>query len=202
MYEFAMGDFIIIAVISYLLGSINSAILVSKLTLGYDIREKGSGNAGLTNAYRCMGAKRMLVVLLGDILKSVIGMSVGKMLIGPMGVLIAGAFTILGHNFPIYFHFKGGKGVLVGATMIAMFDWRIFAIVVVVFFATVGLTKWVSLGSILAAALFPVLTGIFYKDILLVVFTAAMALVVIIMHRKNIVRIIHGEENKFSLHRK
>lgn len=200
MYEFAVSDIIIVAVISYLLGSINSAILVSKLTMGFDIREQGSGNAGLTNSYRCMGGNRTLVVLVGDILKAVIATLIGRMMIGPIGVLIAGAFTIVGHIFPLYFQFRGGKGVLVGAAMIAMFDLRIFAMVLAVFIIAVAATRWVSLGSILAAALFPVLTGVFYGDAVLVVMTAAMALAVIVMHRKNIGRILRGEENKFSLH--
>ena len=197
-----MSDFLIVAVISYFLGSINSAILVSKLTMGYDIRDKGSGNAGLTNAYRCMGGKRTAWVLIGDVLKSVVSMYIGGQMLGSMGVLISGAFTILGHLFPIYFGFRGGKGVLVGGTMVAMFDWRIFIIVMAVFFITVLATKWISLGSILATATFPIMTAVFYQDWKLVVFTGVMACIVIFMHRKNIVRIIHGEENKFSLHHK
>ena len=193
-------NILILAAVGYQLGSINSAILVSKLTMGYDIRTKGSGNAGLTNAYRCMGTGRTLLVLVGDVAKAAIALYIGGMLMGPMGELIAGAFVILGHVFPLYFGFKGGKGVLVGATMVAMFDWRIVLILLAVFILLVGVTKWVSLGSVVGAAMFPFLTYFFYRDIPMFVMTAAMAAAVIYMHRSNIVRMLHGEENKFTLH--
>ncbi len=197
--EFVVNLFILAAA-GYLLGSINSAILVSKLTAGYDIRTKGSGNAGLTNAYRCMGAGRTLLVLAGDVAKAAVALYVGGVCMDSMGKLLAGAFVILGHVFPIYFGFRGGKGVLVGATMVAMFDWRIFLVLLAVFLVLVGVTKWVSLGSVTAAALFPVLTGLFYRDVPMFVLTAVMAAAVIYMHRSNIVRIMHGEENKFTFH--
>lgn len=193
-------NILILAVVGYLLGSINSAILVSKLTMGYDIRTKGSGNAGLTNAYRCMGAGRTLLVLIGDVAKAAAALCVGSYLMGSMGELIAGAFVIVGHVFPLYFGFKGGKGVLVGATMVALFDWRIFLILFAVFLVLVTVTRWVSLGSVTAAALFPFLTLAFYRDIPVFLMTAVMAAAVIYMHRSNIVRLLHGEENKFSLH--
>lgn len=110
-----LTHFAIIAVCAYLLGSLSFAIIVSKVTLGKDIRNYGSGNAGLTNAYRTMGAKKTLFVLLGDIAKGAAAVSVGWALGGPVGKLTAGIFVILGHMFPLYFGFKGGKGVLVGA---------------------------------------------------------------------------------------
>ena len=107
-----LTHFAIIAVCAYLLGSLSFAIIVSKVTLGKDIRNYGSGNAGLTNAYRTMGAKKTLFVLLGDIAKGAAAVSVGWALGGPVGKLTAGIFVILGHMFPLYFGFKGGKGVL------------------------------------------------------------------------------------------
>ena len=114
-----LTHFAIIAVCAYLFGSLSFAIIVSKVTLGKDIRNYGSGNAGLTNAYRTMGAKKTLFVLLGDIAKGAAAVSVGWALGGPVGKLTAGIFVILGHMFPLYFGFKGGKGVLVGAVMLA-----------------------------------------------------------------------------------
>ena len=105
-----LTHFAIIAVCAYLLGSLSFAIIVSKLTLGKDIRNYGSGNAGLTNAYRTMGAKKTLLVLLGDIAKGAAAVSIGMVLAGPVGKLTAGIFVILGHMFPLYFGFKGGKG--------------------------------------------------------------------------------------------
>lgn len=195
-------NFLMIAASSYLLGSFNSAIVICFLTLHKDIRSYGSGNAGLTNAYRTMGAGKTAAVLVGDILKTLIAVGIGGALCGPLGKLIAGIFVILGHVFPVYFGFRGGKGVLAGATMLAMFDWRIFLIACVFFFASVGITRWVSLGSILGAICFPVGTWIFYHDTVITIIAACMSAAVIFMHRSNIKRILNGTENKFSAHGK
>ena len=193
-----LTHFAIIAVCAYLLGSLSFAIIVSKLTLGKDIRNYGSGNAGLTNAYRTMGAKQTLLVLLGDIAKGAAAVSIGMVLAGPVGKLTAGIFVILGHMFPLYFGFKGGKGVLVGAVMLAFFDWRVFGIAFLLFVLAVALTKWISLGSILGAISFPITTWVIYRDPVLTAMALSMAAVVVFMHRSNIGRIIHGKENKFS----
>lgn len=195
-----LTHFAIIAVCAYLLGSLSFAIIVSKLTLGKDIRNYGSGNAGLTNAYRTMGAKKTLLVLLGDIAKGAAAVSIGMVLAGPVGKLTAGIFVILGHMFPLYFGFKGGKGVLVGAVMLAFFDWRVFGIAFVLFLLSVIVTKWISLGSILGAVSFPITTWVFYRDRdpVLTAMALGMAAVVVFMHRSNIGRIIRGKENKFS----
>ena len=193
-----LTHFAIIAVCAYLLGSLSFAIIVSKLTLGKDIRNYGSGNAGLTNAYRTMGAKKTLLVLLGDIAKGAAAVSIGMVLAGPVGKLTAGIFVILGHMFPLYFGFKGGKGVLVGAVMLAFFDWRVFGIAFVLFLLSVIVTKWISLGSILGAVSFPITTWVSYRDPVLTAMALGMAAVVVFMHRSNIGRIIRGKENKFS----
>ena len=193
-----LTHFAIIAVCAYLLGSLSFAIIVSKLTLGKDIRNYGSGNAGLTNAYRTMGAKKTLLVLLGDIAKGAAAVSIGMVLAGPVGKLTAGMFVILGHMFPLYFGFKGGKGVLVGAVMLVFFDWRVFGIAFLLFVLAVALTKWISLGSILGAISFPITTWVFYRDPVLTAMAFGMAAVVVFMHRSNIGRIIRGKENKFS----
>ena len=191
-------QFAIIAVCAYLLGSLSFAIIVSKVTLGKDIRNYGSGNAGLTNAYRTMGAGKTLFVLLGDIAKGAAAVSIGMILAGPVGKLVAGIFVILGHMFPVYFGFRGGKGVLVGAVMLLLFDWRIFLIACVLFFGAVFATRWISLGSILGAVSFPITTFFFYRDPVLTAMAFGMAVAVIFMHRPNIMRMLHGEENKFS----
>ena len=199
-----MGTILFLVAIGYLLGSFNSAIVVSKVFMGYDIRTKGSGNAGLTNSYRCMGTKPTVFVLLGDIAKAVIASVIGSMMMGSLGVLIAGCSAIIGHMCPLYFRFKGGKGILVGGTMIAVFDWRIFCIVMLFFFVLVGITKWVSLGSIVATSLVPFLTLFFYRNdpnlLPMAVILFVVASGVVYMHRGNIVRIAQGKENKFTLH--
>lgn len=197
-----VSHFFIIAASAYLLGSLSFAIIICKLTLGKDIRAYGSGNAGLTNAYRTMGAGKTVLVLFGDIAKAAAALAIGGLLAGMMGKLIAGIFVILGHVFPVYFGFRGGKGVLVGATMLVFLDWRIFLVALVLFVISVALTKWVSLGSILGAISFPVTMQIFYGDIRLTGIAALMAAAVVFMHRSNIKRILSGTENRFSFHSK
>ena len=194
--------FAIIALCAYLLGSLSFAIIVSKVTMGSDIRDYGSGNAGLTNAYRTMGAARTLFVLLGDIAKGAAAVSIGMLLAGPLGKLVSGIFVILGHMFPLYFGFRGGKGVLVGAVMLALFDWRIFLIAFALFFIAVAATRWISLGSILGAISFPITITIFYHDPVLSAMAFGMAAAVIFMHRSNITRMMHGQENRFSFRSK
>lgn len=197
-----VSHFFIIAASAYLLGSLSFAIIICKLTLGKDIRSYGSGNAGLTNAYRTMGAGKTLLVLFGDIAKAAAALAIGGVLAGMMGKRVAGIFVILGHVFPVYFGFRGGKGVLVGATMLVFLDWRIFLVALVLFVIAVALTRWVSLGSILGAISFPITMQIFYGDARLSVVAALMAAAVVFMHRSNIKRILSGTENRFSFHSK
>ncbi len=197
-----VSHFFIIAASAYLLGSLSFAIIICKLTLGKDIRSYGSGNAGLTNAYRTMGAGKTLLVLFGDIAKAAAALAIGGVLAGMMGKLVAGIFVILGHVFPVYFGFRGGKGVLVGATMLVFLDWRIFLVALVLFVIAVALTRWVSLGSILGAISFPITMQVFYGDARLSVVAALMAAAVVFMHRSNIKRILSGTENRFSFHSK
>lgn len=193
-----MMKLFIIAVVSYLCGSFSSSVVVSKVFLRKDLREYGSGNAGLTNSYRLMGGKLTLLVLIGDVLKAVIGVSIGGWLMGPMGRLIAGAFVMVGHMFPVFFGFRGGKGVLTGATMLALFDWRVFLVAFVLFVLSVAITRWVSLGSILGALSFPITTYIFYHDIVMTILAALMGGAVIIAHHGNIGRILSGTERRFT----
>ena len=188
---------VICLVMGYVFGLFQTGYLYGKMN-HIDIRNYGSGNAGLTNAYRTMGAKKTLLVLLGDIAKGAAAVSIGMVLAGPVGKLTAGIFFILGHMFPLYFGFKGGKGVLVGAVMLAFFDWRVFGIAFALFLLSVIVTKWISLGSILGAVSFPITTWVFYRDPVLTAMALGMAAVVVFMHRSNIGRIIRGKENKFS----
>lgn len=197
-----LTNFFIIAASAYLLGSLSFAIIVCKITLHKDIRSYGSGNAGLTNAYRTMGAGKTGLVLLGDILKGVVAISIGGILAGPLGKLVAGIFVILGHVFPVFFGFRGGKGVLVGAVMLCLFDWRMFLVAFALFVLAVATTRWISLGSILGAISFPITMYCFYGDVTLTVISFCMGAAVVFMHRSNIKRILAGKENKFSFHSK
>ena len=197
-----LPHFLIIAVSSYLLGSLSFAIIVGKITMNIDIREHGSGNAGLTNAFRTMGGAKTLLVLLGDVAKGAAAVAIGALLAGPIGKLVAGIFVIMGHMFPLYFGFRGGKGVLVGAVMLVLFDWRMFLIALIVFLIAVLATRWISLGSVLGAVTCPITVLILYRDPVLTAMIFGMAVAVIFMHRSNIMRMLHGEENKFSFQKK
>ena len=197
-----LTHFAIIAVCAYLLGSLSFAIIVSKVTLGKDIRNYGSGNAGLTNAYRTMGAKKTLFVLLGDIAKGAAAVSVGWALGGPVGKLTAGIFVILGHMFPLYFGFKGGKGILSGGTIAIMIDWRVALVVWGGFLVLAALTRWVSLGSCWAGASFPFATWFVYHDTVLLALSILIGGLILWKHRANMGRMLKGEESKLSFHKK
>lgn len=197
-----------VAVVSYLIGSVSSAILVGRIISGDDIRSHGSGNAGATNALRTYGKIAALYVTLGDCLKAVV-CCVGAILIAkftPLGdentklaIYAAGIGVALGHNFPIYFNFKGGKGILVSITALFFADWRIALAVTIISIATMAISKIVSLGSVLGAILFIVFAFIFkLDDIAYIVFVLFLALLAIYRHRANIVRLMKGTESKLT----
>ena len=218
----------VIAFISYLLGSVNSAIIVGKLHK-IDIREHGSGNAGLTNTLRVLGKKAAVCVLLGDILKAVIAIGIA-MIFAPsisIGYIIAngeetqivkklfdlttqlaGVAVVLGHIFPVYYKFRGGKGVLTSITVMFMINWQISLMCLLIFIAIVAATRYVSLGSVTAALAFPYLVLVSDKipflddSINILYFSLVLAAIVIIKHRTNIVRLLKHEENKLSFSKK
>lgn len=200
------------AVIAYFCGCFNGAVIVSKYILRDDVRNHGSGNAGLTNFFRTFGGPLTFVVILTDVLKAIAAILIGTVLFRQMVadeamvVTLAeywsGLFCLLGHMFPCMFHFKGGKGILSGGTIVWMIDWRIGLVVWVGFLLLFLLTKYVSLGSIWAGASFPFATWYFYPDPVIVLLAFLLGALILWKHRSNIVRLIHGNENKFSVHRK
>ncbi len=181
----------------YLLGSINSSIIVGKL-YRIDIRQYGSGNAGMTNTLRTLGKKAAFFVLIGDILKGIISYLFGLALAGKVGAMTAGTLAIIGHNWPVYFQFKGGKGVLTSAAVLFMMNAEIAALLLLIFAVVVVMTRYVSLGSIIAAALFPVLAIVYRQDAGFVIFSIVICLLVIFRHRSNISRILNGTESKLD----
>lgn len=207
-----MATYIIIAVIAYLIGSINFSVIISRKMAGFDVREKGSGNAGTTNMLRAVGKKAALITLLCDILKGVVAILIA-LIAGKIAnnvdkallIQIAGILVVLGHTFPIFFEFKGGKGVATSLGVLLMTNWQIgliclvFAIVIMLF------SRMVSMGSVGAAILFPVLT-LFINNNFIVeasgikyfIYSLILALIVIFNHRENIKRIANGTENKLS----
>jgi glycerol-3-phosphate acyltransferase PlsY len=195
---------IISAVAGYALGSINSSVIVGRM-YGVDIRTKGSGNAGLTNTLRVLGKKAAVMVLVGDILKGVIAVLAGLLFngwvegsLGAYYPVIAGTFAVIGHNWPVYFNFKGGKGILTTATVIFMVDWKIGLSVLVLFIIIVFVTRYVSLGSIIGALMVPLAALIFGHDLVFIIFMLVLAALAIFRHSANIKRLIKGNENKLS----
>lgn len=208
-----MATYIIIAIIAYLIGSINFSIILSKKIAGFDIREKGSGNAGTTNMLRSVGKKAAVITLICDILKGVISISLAvlagkliKNLDNALLVQLAGIFVIIGHTFPIFFKFKGGKGIATSLGVLLMVNWQIGLICLVFALVLIALTKMVSVGSIAAGILFPVLVIFINQNYIVpssnwsyLVFSIIIALLVIFNHRANVQRILNGTENKLSL---
>ena len=208
------------ALFAYLLGSISPAIIVGHLFAKGDIRKMGSGNAGATNVLRSLGAIPALLTTLGDLGKSILSVLLGQWLVNNLGaainstrgdliaMYIAGAFCIVGHLYPLYYGFRGGKGVMATLGMMLVLDWRVALTALAFFILIVGMTQYVSLGSMLAGVVMTLVTFVyrFYFDKFSVAFalgcTAASALItamVIIKHRSNIVRLLNGTENKFSI---
>ena len=196
-----------VAVASYFLGCFNGAVIVSKYILRDDVRNHGSGNAGLTNFYRTFGGALTFVVILCDVLKAVISVLLGVWLlsfIDPVfGRYWAGLFCLLGHMFPCMFRFKGGKGILSGGTIALMLDWQVALVVWGGFLVLSILTKYVSLGSCWAGASFPFATFFVYDhSLVLTVLAVVIGGLILWQHRGNIARLLHGNENKFSFHKK
>ena len=210
---------LIAAALGYFMGSINCSIPVVKMFLGKDIRTLGSKNAGLTNTYRCAGKKCALFTLIGDLLKGVVAVSLSRVICGALEAgltpdndthyigYIAGFFAVLGHVFPVYFGFKGGKGVLVGIAAFLVVDPKVFCVLLGMFIIIVALTKYVSAGSIICAAFCPAATLLmtwlvegqgFCRGLLYMLLSLPMAVMVVFMHRSNIQRLMSGTENKFS----
>ena len=214
-----MATYIVVAIIAYLIGSINFSVIISKKMAGFDVREKGSGNAGSTNVLRSVGKKAAVITLICDILKGVvsilIAITVGaivKNVDRELLVQIAGIAVVLGHTFPIFFGFKGGKGVATSLGVLLMSNWQIGLICLVFALVLMALTRMVSLGSCGAAVLFPVLTLFINENYTILtegkkgstylVYSIILAVIVLYNHRSNIKRILNGTENKLSFGKK
>ena len=205
---------VIVAIISYLLGSCNFGIIISKSLKKEDIRESGSGNTGTTNMMRTYGKILGILTIIGDIVKvfvaiwlafKIMSVEETKMIFdrisdNPQYVLksFAGLFAVAGHIFPCFFKFKGGKGVATSGGMVIMIDWRIALILFAIFVLTILISRYVSLGSIIMAVLYPVFMGLFHKDAGLVIISLVFTLIVVTAHRENIKKLINHTENKIG----
>lgn len=212
---------VVAGVIGYFLGGLNSAIVISKLLYRDDIRRHGSGNAGATNMLRTYGVGAAVLTLLGDILKTVLSIFIAYLLTGSgwvngfavelasMGAYVAALGCVMGHVFPIYYGFRGGKGVLCASTAIAMLSPYVFLFLLLIFVVTVAITKYVSLGSCLAAAVYP----LFLNGLILAIVGAyplghstvismLIAILILFKHKDNIQRLRKGEEHRISFKKK
>lgn len=195
------------ALVAYFLGSINTSIILSGFK-GKDIRKEGSGNAGATNTLRVMGKKAAVFVVIFDGLKGVVAILAARLICNVAslddvssnaGEYFAALFVMLGHVYPVYFGFKGGKGVMTTIAVILMLDWRIGLGLLVCCIAIMLITRYVSLGSCLGALAFPILVAAFHtEDVLFIAIASLIGLLAIFKHRTNIVRLFKGTESKLS----
>lgn len=207
---------LLVAVIAYFCGCFNGAVIVSKYILRDDVRNHGSGNAGLTNFYRTFGGPLTFAVILCDVLKAVVAIQLcvwlsGRLLPqGSMGVVLAvhalaeywgGLWCLLGHMFPCMFQFKGGKGILSGGTIAIMIDWRVALVVWGCFLVLAVLTRYVSLGSSSTGVALPIVTWVVYQDGLLLLLSLVIGGLIVWKHRGNLQRLAAGTESKFHFHR-
>ena len=203
-----LWKFVALAVAGYLLGTINGAIVVSRLTYRDDVRQHGSGNAGLTNFLRTYGGIATILVLVIDAAKTIVACLIAQSVFQgsaqlDFGKMWTGFFVVLGHMYPVFFHFKGGKGVLCCAALALMMDVQLFAILAVIFALCLAISRYVSLTSCISAAAFPfVFTIFFWKNWGVILLAFLLGAYVIFMHRENIKRLLAGTESRFSLHKK
>ena len=192
-----MMDYLLTGVIAYLVGSIPSGLILGKLFWHTDLRKYGSHNIGATNAWRTLGKIPGIIVFLADSLKGQAGVLLGLSLVGtPLAAVIGGLLAIVGHSFSLFLRFHGGKGVATSLGVLTMLMGNVTLIVFVLWFTIVYMTRYVSLGSVVAGVITPILAALFAYPMEYIVFTVIAALLVIVRHRENIKRLMNGTENK------
>lgn len=194
---------VVLMIVAYILGSIPNALWIGKVFKGIDVREHGSKNTGSTNAARVLGAKLGILTLILDISKGAIPTLIATMLLdSSINVILVGICAILGHSFSIFMKFKGGKAV---ATTVGVFIVLVpgaILLAAVIFFLVFGITRYVSLSSMIGAISLPIWIMIFYKNIPLTIFGIIIAILIIVRHKSNIQRLLNGTESKFSINKK
>lgn len=202
--------FIACAAVAYLLGSLNFGIIFSKVFYKDDVRNHGSHNAGATNMQRTYGTAAGVITLVGDALKTVVSCLIGGFLLGLVGMYISGLFCVIGHILPLYYKFKGGKGVVTVAVLMAMTNIQVFAVLFVIFMILVIGTRYISMGSVISALLYPIVLFKFVSanpeampgEYFGVLVAFVVAIIVVIKHRENIKRILNRTESKISFKKK
>lgn len=195
-----MFKFISCIIIAYILGNISGGMIFGKLLFNKDIRDYGSKNAGTTNALRVFGIKAGALTFIVDLLKSILACFIGMKLLGLNGVLLAGIFVVLGHNWPVFLNFKGGKGIASSFGFIIFLDYKIAIVAIIIFITIVILTKYISLGSMLTTTLVLPISYIFfgYRNIYVLLTFLFLASLSIFRHKSNIIRLVNGNENKIN----
>lgn len=190
--------YILTVIIAYLLGNMSFAFILGKVLMHKDVREYGSGNSGATNAIRAFGAKIGVMAFVGDLLKGVIAVLIGRLLCGNIGAYFAGAFVILGHNYPIFLKFKGGKGVATSIGVMLIISPAVSLICFVIGLCLAFFTRMVSLGSITGMVLAPIVALVFIRpfNLQLFIFCLFVSSLSIYRHKENIKRLMQGKENK------
>ena len=192
--------YVLVGVIAYLLGSISTGLLVAKLNHGPNLREVGSKNTGASNVLRTMGLKNGLITFAGDCGKAALACGIGYWTLGRYGAMLAGLMVILGHNWPVFFQFKGGKGVA-SSCGVMLVCFPIPALIgYVVAIGVIAATRFISLGSMCMLTVYAILVSAFFSggDLLTILWAVLLAALCILRHRTNIGRLIHGTENKLG----
>ena len=191
---------------AYLIGSISSGILVSRVAKGPDLRTVGSGNTGASNVQRTMGWKYGLITFVADVLKGILGCLAGHLMTGDlMGALLAGFFAVIGHNWPVFFGFKGGKGVSTSCGVMCYCFPIAGLICIAVTVAVIAWKRYISLGSMVLLTLYAVLVSVTYQGEwkgFVIAWSVLLALICILRHHENIVRLLNGTENKLGAKKK
>ncbi len=189
-------NFILAVVLAYLLGSISPSTILAKAQ-GKDIKKEGSGNAGATNTLRVLGKKAAIITLLVDVGKGVLAVSIAELISGPEAAYVAALAALCGHVWPIFFKFRGGKGVAVALGTVLRLDWRIALMMVAFFILVVLISKMVSVGSLSVCVAFPITCWFLHKELFPV--SLIMAAVIIWKHSDNIKRLINHDENEVDI---
>lgn len=197
-----MFNRIIIILVSYLIGNFCAAYVIGRTVFKKDIREYGSGNAGATNALRVFGAKAGGIAFVGDALKGVLAIIIGAHIMGYDGMILAGIFVAIGHNWPVFLKFEGGKGIATTIGVVIMIKPLLALIIIIFGILIVYKTKYVSLGSLIGSIILPIITIFLVlfnnADMNFLLLTLILSIMAVLKHRSNIIRLINGQERKLG----
>lgn len=189
---------IIVSILSYILGNLSTSYFIAKISAGIDIRKYGSGNAGATNVLRTLGKKAGIAAFLGDTLKGVLAVLLGGIIAGEDGQIFAGLFVVVGHNWPVFLNFKGGKGIATTIGVMTAINPYIVAGIVPIGIIIIIITKYVSLASILGMIIFPITMLFTHQPIKLVLFSFMLSMMAVYRHKSNIKKLLEGTESKLG----